>query len=159
MNKKGVIFFTADTMIAALVLAMTIIILLSFYINQPISSDVLFLLNEYEDYVLYTDMKNIDSIIYTPPPEESEIGGLKVHEKILLLHRNNSVESEQFVSDLSDMLISDVYGISYSLDDEVVFKRGIHDEVVINLSKNILTYFVYEDEIYGPNITKVSIWY
>ena len=158
MNKRGVLFFTTDTMIAALVLTMTAILVSSFFVNQPTTSDVSFQINQYSDYIRYTDMGNIDTFVATRPPGDSEQADLKIHEKILYLHEQEG-NSESFVQNLSDLLVSDAFGISYSIDDSTVFKSDLGYDPEINLSESIMTYFVYEDELHGPNITKVSIWY
>lgn len=159
-GKRGVMFFTLDTIIASVVLTMTAIILFSIYINQPITEDMRFTVQEYGFYISNTEMGGIGSNIYSPSGELADIDGLKVDEKVsLLIDKDKEEIASDMVESITQSLIIDGAGIEYKLDNKSIYKRNVEGEPRINLSTSTTTYFVYNDTLYGKNTTEVSIWY
>ena len=159
MNKRGVLFFTTDTIIAAAVLTATFIILTSFYINTPFTSDITFQNEQFMIFITETEMGNLPFGTYTGTLD-SETRNIKVIDWIsILYHRGDEDEARILVENIKDLILTDAYNLNYLLDNNSIYQDTLHDDLVISVSSYRISYFVYNDTLYGPNGTKVILWY
>jgi hypothetical protein len=161
-KKRGALFFTIDTMVAGIVFTLTAVIVLSLYINQPVTQDTYQALSNYISYV--TDIKmesfrNVYLFIYDDHNETDPT--FSVYQKIDKLEMEGKHDiAEDFVKNFTDIIVPDQFGISYYIDGTLIYERftGREEYTTTNLSASLLTFYIANDTTIGPNITRVSIW-
>lgn len=159
-EKKGALFFTIDTMLAALMFAFTVVVVLSFFFSEQVTEDITVVLNNYNDYVANTKMETFVTVqrdVYTDA--RSAKPDLAVYEQVAyLVNTGQEGKAESFVSNVTSRVLPEHFGVQYSLDDTVVYSSGDFDASV-NISSVLLTYFIDKDGlVQGPNVTRISIW-
>jgi hypothetical protein len=161
MNKRGALFFTLDTLLAGLILAFTIVLMLSLDIQEPIVQDTKRYLDNFVDYITIASMSEVGNTVYPYNVQTEGVFDLKVHENIHKLYYVdlNETKTQDLIRAAVANFVPEGRGISYTINNDTIF---IDDQNVINptvhLSFSIITYYRYNDEIFGPNITQVSIW-
>ena len=161
MKKKGALFFTVDTMIAGLIFTMTVIVVLSFYVRQPIIEDTQTILENYATYVTTVKMStfNTNRVIYYDPIEPDP--GFGVHQKILKLNvTNNNDQARGFIENFTRVVVPPQFGVQYSIDDYIIFERSSpNDEYTeTNLTTKIISFYFDGTTLIGPHITRLSVW-
>jgi hypothetical protein len=163
-NKKGVMFFTVDALMAGVIFTFTIVLLLSFVLSVPASVDAKYYIDGYVDYVSNTKMsqfKDTYSFIYFDANEQNP--DLFVYQKILLM-KNQGYSDEficSFVANFTNVVVPGHVGVEYRIDDDLICDRhqDRQDKADIYLSTTILTFVVDENQVmHGPNVTKLSVW-
>jgi hypothetical protein len=164
-ERKGVMFFTVDALIAGVIFVLTVSFLLSFLLNKPQTTDIQFYLNGYSDYIINTKMEqftgNYDFVYYDPDEPNPS---LAVYQKVLLMTESgrypfSTVQS--FVQNFSGVLIPEHVGVEYKIDSRVIYSRHadrVGDAKVL-LTTSMLTFAVDENNaVYGPNVTTITVW-
>jgi hypothetical protein len=167
-NKKGVMFFTVDALMAGVIFTFTVVLLLSFMLKVPVSVDAKYYLDEYTDYVSNTKMSQFKSTskIYYDAQEQNP--DMLIYQKILLMKYNGYSDATitSFVENFSSFVLPKHIGVEYKLDDVIIYSRNGTGagEISINksdiyLSTSILTFVVDENNVlYGPNVTRLAVW-
>jgi len=169
-KKRGALFFTVDTMVAGIILTLTIIMIVSMYIREPVTQDTYVSLVNYANYITTTQMKDFRNqyrYIYNDPNEEDM--NFFVYQKIFKLHKEGKANiAQDLVKNISEnieSLVPDNFGISYTLNysstEFDIYRRGtsVDNFAITNLSIKILTHYLDENNtLVGPAITKISIW-
>ena len=163
-NKKGVMFFTVDALMAAVIFTFTVVLLLSFVLKVPESIDMKYYLDEYFDYVSNTRMSQFQSTsrIYYDPLEKNQ--NMLIYQKILLMKHNGYPDDtiESFVANFSSFVLPKHIGVEYKLDDVVIYSRNStvnSDKSDIFLTTSMLTFVIDENNVmYGPNVTRLTVW-
>jgi hypothetical protein len=163
MNKKGVMFFTVDALMAGIIFSLTVILLLSFMLNVPVAVDANYYLEEYVDYITHTKMSQYraNSVIYYDAAEKNP--DLLVYQKILLMKEQNYPTSTiiGFAENFSNFVLPDHIGIEYSIDDVVIYTKNPEKKATTDIFLNsaLLTFVIDENStIYGPNVTRITLW-
>lgn len=159
--KRGALFFTVDTMVAGLIFTMTVIVVLSFYVRQPIIQDTQIVLNNYVTYITDVKMENFRRNIYIYNDVNEMDPDLSVYQKILKLNvTDNNIIATGFIENFTKILVPPQFGVQYAIDDWIMFTRSTGNEeyTETNLSTNLLTYYIEGDTLIGPKITRISIW-
>jgi hypothetical protein len=163
-DKKGVMFFTVDALMAGVIFTLTVVLLLSFILNTPKSIDAKYYIEGYISYVTSTSMKELSNnykFVYYDPLEKNQ--DLMVYQKVLLM-KNGAYSDEfitSFVENFTSFVVPAHVGVEYSIDGEVIYSRHTDriDGASIYLSNSILTFAIDENNVmYGPNITKLTVW-
>lgn len=162
MNKRGALFFTLDTLIAGMILSLTIVLALNLSVDGPRLDDTKKSLDNLHDYLLFTDMSQVGQIIYPYNVQNEGVATLKAHEQIhnLYVVQGNDTKAQSFITNIVRNIIPEGRGISYTLNNNTIYLDN--QNVVnprINISMNLLTYYRHNDEVFGPNITRITIWY
>lgn len=160
LNKRGGVFFSLDAILASIILLMTSLVILSFFLSGPVSSDARAQLDVLSSYIFINKIENINPTIYNIGSER-DLGDLYVHEMIaLLVQRNEEEKVQNFIENIDNFLLLESYGILYELEDNTVYYRPREplNKATTNISTSFLTYFIYDDSAYGPLETKVTIW-
>ncbi len=162
-DKRGVMFFTVDALMAGVIFTFTVVLLLSFLLKVPISTDAKYYLDGYVDYVTTTKMSQyrVTSRIYYDQNERNP--NMLVYQKILLMkgrgYSNETIYS--FLDNISGFILPRHIGVEYKLDDEIIYSRHADtiDGASIYLTTDLLTFVIDENNVmYGPNITTVTVW-
>ena len=164
-GKKGMMFFTVDALMAGVMFTLTVVLILSFILYTPNTVDTRYYIDGYIDYITTTSMKDlIDNypFIYYDPLEKYP--DLMVHQKVLLmdssgLYSDDTIRS--FVENFTSFIVPEHVGVEYSIGNEVIYCRheDRKENADIFLTNSILTFVVDENNVmYGPNITKISVW-
>ena len=161
MKKRGALFFTVDTMIAGLIFTMTVIVVLSFYVRQPIIEDTQTIQENYATYITTVKMStfNTNRVIYYDSLEEDP--DFSVHQKILKLNVSNQNElAEGFIDNFSKVVVPPQFGVQYAIDDYIIYERSSpNDEYTeTNLTTKIITFYFDGTTLIGPHITRLSVW-
>lgn len=161
MNKRGALFFTLDTIFAGLILAFTIVLILNIDIQEPVVQDTKKYLDNFIDYITIARMDEVGSVIYPYNVQTEGVFDLKVHENIHKLYYLdlNESKAEDLIRLAVLNFVPEGRGISYSINNETIFfdNQNVLNPTV-NLTTKIITYYRYNDTVYGPNITSVSVW-
>lgn len=162
-GKKGALFFTIDTIIASLIVTLTIIIVVSFYTNKPVTEDSKLVLDNFATYITSTTIRQISTqsnFIYFDPNETEQ--DLYVYQKISsLVHSGNTLIAAGLAQNITNVALPAHYGIAYSIDNTTIYQRQSIDDAgtTTNLTTRILTiYLNASGELIGPNSTKISVW-
>jgi len=170
-EKKGAMFFTVDAMIAAIVVSITAILVISLYIQKPVTEDTFLVLNNYVDYISNTKMdtfKNQYRYIYDGQ-NETDVD-LFVYQKIAKLEiEGNSAIATDFAKNITENVINLVppqFGFQYYVDNNKIYQRSSGNSADFgeeftqtNISYRILTYYTNSsDEVVGPIITRITMW-
>jgi hypothetical protein len=161
MNKKGSLFFTIDTLIAGFILTLLVLLLMSFITSSPVVEDTKFVLDEYSNHILTTEMRSVSIFVYTLGTQRPDIRNLKIHEKIALLANTDRLNiAQSFLNNLTPRIVQEGHGISYFVDDILIYEsiKNPEFEQKIELTTKFMTYFLYQDELIGPNITTIKVW-
>ncbi|MGV8162346.1 MAG: hypothetical protein ACP5N2_03390 [Candidatus Nanoarchaeia archaeon] len=164
-EKKGVMFFTVDALIAGIIFVLTVALLLSFLLNTPESLDAKYYVDGYADYITSTRMSQYNGVynfVYYDPQEPNP--DTFVYEKILLMksketHSDATIES--FVHNFTLLVIPEHVGIEYKIDNTVIYSRHTQriNKSDVFLSTSIFTFVTDENNVmYGPNVTKITVW-
>ncbi len=161
-RKKGALFFTVDTILAAITFTFTVIVIFSFFISAEITEDVYVILNNYNEYVINTKMETFITSyrdVYTDA--RSAKPDLAVYEQVAYLENTGQRGvAESFIFNVTRTIVPEHFGFMYSVDGSVIYVNdaGIV-EPITNISTILLTYFVDIDGVVqGPNTTRISIW-
>jgi hypothetical protein len=160
-SKKGVMFFAVDALIAGAILTLTVVLLLSFVLNTPRSIDATYYVNGYVDYITNTKMSEFNGdykFIYNDVNETNP--DIDVYQKILIM-RSKKINTTSFIENFTSIVLPEHVGVKYEIDGATIYSRLENrvDEADILLTNSLLTFVVDENNvIYGPNITKVTIW-
>ncbi len=162
-KKRGAIFFTVDTMIAAITFTLTVVVIYSFFIADSVTEDAQVVLNNYNDYLINTKMESFLTSyrdVYTDARNAKP--DLVVYEQIAYLQNTGrSSSASSFAENITFRILPDHFGFQYMLDDTVVYTRSLvgGDRPSMNISTVILTYFIDKDNnVQGPNVTRISVW-
>ncbi|MFT4282835.1 MAG: hypothetical protein ACMXX6_00230 [Candidatus Woesearchaeota archaeon] len=157
--KKGSLFFTIDTLIAGFILIVLILLVLSFASSSPVNEDTKAALDEYYNYILSTPMRSISINVYTKGTQRPDIRDLRVHEKVsLLMHTERESVATSFVTNITNRILRQGHGVTYQLDNTTIYQSFSEGEKRVELLQKFITYFLYEDQIIGPNITTIKVW-
>ncbi|MGV8168924.1 MAG: hypothetical protein ACP5N3_02605 [Candidatus Nanoarchaeia archaeon] len=162
-GKRGVLFFTVDALIAGVILTLTVILLLSFLLKTPYSVDAKYYIDGYSDYILNTKMNQFRGnyqFVYYDPNEPTP--NIYVYEKILYMQYNGypSATITSFIENFTSITLPEHVGVEYKLGNDVLYSRHTNriNDSDIYLSQSIFTFVADENTIYGPNVTKITIW-
>jgi len=166
IQKKGAMFFTVDAMVAAIVLSITAILVISFYVQEPVTQDTFIVVNNYVDYITDTKMETFTSqyrYIYSSQNETDT--DLFVYQKIAKLHMEGKTDiATNFTKNITENIIDLVpqqFSFEYYVDGTQIYQRALPNAeyAITNISHRILTYYTYEnDTVVGPLVTRITIW-
>lgn len=160
-NKSGAVFFTLDTLIAGLIIVVTLILVLSIYSSRPVIEDTYHDLNNYMNFLTRTTMKdvrdNYDSAYKNPFEEDLD---LYVYQKVYKLYlQGNETEARNLVGNLSPIIIPSHMGFEYAVGDDVVFRMNENRLSVARTSiTNRLLTFVVNDSVVHLTTTNITVW-
>lgn len=163
-NKKGLIFFTADSLIAGGIFVATVVILLAFYSEGPVASDTKTISNELVDYITETDIHTINTqykYMYFQPNDN--LSNHKIHERIAY-HVDSGIEndinrSRNLLEHIVNRTVPLRFGFEYVYDNVSVFNRTSPNVPRTNLTASIATFYLNEDKnLVGPKLTEVRVW-
>jgi hypothetical protein len=164
-NKKGVMFFTVDALMAGVIFTFTVVLLLSYMLNVPVSVDAKYYVDGYTDYITNTKMsqyKSTSRIYFDAQEKNPEIA---IYQKILLMKSRGYSDAaiESFVANISSFVLPNQIGVEYSIDGKPIWARHNSTEELdranIYLTTDLLTFVIDENNVvYGPNVTTVTVW-
>lgn len=160
-TNKGSLFFTVDTMIGALILVFTIIVVVSVYAEPFETREPRTILDNTVSFVTQQDMEslvNSHSFVYSNPREEFR--NFRVHQKVAYLHEEESAASAtSFVENITRLTVPDHLGVIYEVNGTIIFERDTGSGVEnTQLSRSILTHYRNDSETFvGPLETRVMI--
>lgn len=169
-KKRGALFFTVDTMIAGIVLTLTIIMVVSMSIREPVTQDTYVTVVNYVDYLTKTQMKDFRNqyrYIYDDSNETDP--NLYVYQKIYKLQvEGKGVLAQDLVRNITERiesLVPDNFGMRYTIEyastEYDIYQRSTlrDSHAQTNLTTKLLTHYLDENNtLVGPAITKISIW-
>lgn len=160
-DKKGSLFFTVDTMIGALILVFTIIIVVSVYAQPHETREPRTILENTITFMIDQDMQSLQQnhqFTYTSDIEGFE--DYRLHQKIAYLYDNGDVdEASGFIANITRLTVPNHLGIIYEYNDTVIYRRGEPESAYKSqLSRTVLTYYREDDNtIIGPYQTIIKV--
>ena len=155
-------FFTVDTMMAGIVFTLTVVVVLSFFVNKPIIEDTKAYIDNYVSYITETKMiqyRTSYRFIYDDSNEPHP--DLAVYQKVYVLVSNDQNETARsFINNFTRAILPDHVGVEYMIDDNLIYNRTTvpNESIRSSLSTSILTYFFNGASIQGPSITRITVW-
>lgn len=160
-TKKGSLFFTVDTMIGALILVFTIIIVVSVYAQPHETREPRTILENTVTFMVDQDMQSLQQnhqFTYTSDIEDFE--DYRLHQKIAYLHDNGEASrAESFVANITRLTVPDHLGVVYEYNGTVIYRRGdVDGNYNSQLSRTVLTHYRQDQStIIGPYQTIIKV--
>jgi hypothetical protein len=166
-GKSGAVFFTLDTLIAGLIIVVTIMLVMSIYSSKPVVEDAYHELSNYINFVSRTTMQEVRDkyqFAYNNPYEEDL--ELYVYQKVYkLVLEDNLSAAEELVVNLTNFIVPMHLGFSYSIGEDFIIHE-VNKDLLTNdfaktsLTSRLLTFYI-NDSVGGNlfiNTTVISLW-
>ena len=161
-NKKGATFFTLDTLIAGLIIIVTLILVLSIYLSKPVIEDIHHDLNNYANFITTTTMKEVrDNYHFAYNDAFEEDLELYVYQKAYkLIQEDEKEKAIGLIRDLTTYTFPNHIGIEYAVGDEIIYfaneqRRGLAKS---SITTRILTFYVEDNENVELTTTNITVW-
>ena len=164
MQKRGSYFFVLDVFIAAAVLVLTIIIILSSRANVPDTTQSFLLAEDFMQFMTSTEVRDLTSNFKTQMVLAGEMSNteLNLYQQVAKFYfENKSNLSYGFVESLANGMIPGQYGFSYVLNGTVIYNRSIEkldSSDLVLVSKKITFFKINTKQLFGPVMTEVKVW-
>jgi len=176
-SRKGALFFTVDSMLAGLIFVLTVMFVLSFYLQKPVVSDVQTVSNAFTNYITTTTMKDFNQrnrYLYYDANEQQP--DFTVAQKVAYLKNSGKISvANSFIANITNITIPAQYGIEYVYDGSVIFSRNAaaFGTPPTNISSYVITYYINDSAfnrsgiivgpgiigpIVGPKPTTILVW-
>ncbi|MFP4567795.1 MAG: hypothetical protein ACLFN8_02530 [Candidatus Woesearchaeota archaeon] len=162
-NKKGATFFTIDTLIAGLIILVTIILVLSIFTSKPVVEDTYHDLNNYVTFLASTTMRDVrDNYQFAYNAAFEDDLDLFVYQKVYKLYLEGDVsEAHSLIANLTGFVVPHHLGFSYTVGDFEVFSRNedLLDFAKTSLTSRLLTFYFNESDFTTSlTTTNITIW-
>ena len=165
-RKSGAVFFTLDTLIAGLIVLVTIILIFSIYSSRPAAEDTFHELNNYMSFISSTTLREVREEYYNwyeVPPLSSDDLDLYVHQKVYKMFLDNdTVNASHLVGNLSLVIIPAHFGFEYVVNDSVIFLMNNHTREheleKTSITNRILTFYINESDYIHLTTTNITVW-
>lgn len=170
-RRKGNLFFTADTLIAVLVIVGTFLIIQSSYSSATQQDDpqqAIIQINAFFRETTVSELLQQYPGVYSPPNYEGQLEpwrrDLTLYQEILYLEANsyNSTASELVRNVTGAAELGDGFSYRFEIDGNTVYEEGSTDvnESPAFVTKRVLVYTVSNNgqEVIGPNRSAISVW-
>lgn len=161
-GKRGAIFFTLDTLIAGLIIVVTLILVLSIYTSRPVVEDTYHDLSNYMNFLTSTTMRAVRDNYDTPyqNPNEQDLD-LYIYQKVYKLYlENNLSEARSLVGNLSTIIIPAHMGFRYDVADVNVFSMNTQriNVATTSVTNRLLTFVVNDTGGVHITTTNITVW-
>lgn len=161
-SKKGVTFFTLDTLFAGMIILITIILVLSIYSSRPSAENAFHELNNYMSFLSSTTMRDVrDNYPVSVPLGLEEDLDLFVYQKFYKLHEEGEEEIlKSLLEDLTSFIIPLHIGFEYAIDEEAIYvlNNNTRNFAKASLTNRLLTYYVDNESNVNWNVTRITVW-
>ena len=159
-KKRGSLFFTVDTMIGALILVFTIMVVVGVYVQPFETREPRGVLDNTVNFVTNQDMGSLvqnHAFVYANPREEFE--SFRLHQKIAYLHeQEDPTKATNFVENITRLTVPDHLGVRYIYNNTQIYSRGDMADFNTQLSRTVLTHYRNSsEEIVGPKVTRIMV--
>ena len=165
-RKSGAVFFTLDTLIAGLIVLVTIMLIFSIHSSRPVVEDSFHEISNYMNFISSTtmrDVRNEYSNWYSLPEISTFELDLYVHQMIYKMYlEGETASATKLVGNLSPVIIPNHFGFEYAVGDFVVYQQN-NDTRENNLERvsvtnRLLTFFVNETGHVHITTTNITVW-
>lgn len=170
-HRKGNLFFTADTLIAVLVIVGTFLMIQSSYSTATQQDDPQQSLIQMSSFFRETTVGNLLEQypgVYQPPnyngQEDPWRRDLSLYQEILYLESNGyGTEAAELITNVTTAVgLGDQFSYQFELDGKTVYEKKSTqvNESPAYVTKRVLVYSLNEDgnSVIGPNRSAVSVW-
>lgn len=164
-NKRGAIFFTIDTLIAGLIILVTIILALSIHSSKPVVEDMYHELNRLVSFLSSNTMRDVrDRYSFAYVYSSDEDLELTIYEMVYKLYLEQGVDSARaLVANMSSIVVPSHVGVVYSVGDVVIYSTNQErfSFARSSITNRLLTYYVNsssEDFDVLLTTTNITVW-
>lgn len=175
---KGTYFFVLDVFIAASILVLTIIIILSSRVNVPDTAQNYLIAENFLNFMTSTQTKDLTMFYRNTLIADGNITNLDLylHQQIAQWYYNKSVAeglmdlpgaarhgivAREFINQISTGIVPDQFGFSYAVNETVMYNRSneTRQQAEFLVVARKTTYFRIDDTtFFGPVNTTVEVW-
>ena len=170
-QRQASLFFTADTLIAVLVLVGAFLMIQSSYAATSQQDDPQQTLIQINNFFRETTVEDIQSEypgVYSPPAYDSQTdpwrADLTLYQELLyLLEEHNETIAGEFLKNITEIIgPGERFSYRYEVDSNTVYEEGTTaiNESPAYVVKRVLVYSLVEDgnTIVGPTRTARAVW-
>ena len=161
-SRRGAIFSTLDTLIAGLIIVVTLILVLSIYTSRPVVEDTYHDLSNYMNFLTSTTMRavrdNYDTAYQNPHEQDLD---LYIYQKVYKLYlEDNLDEARSLVGNLSTIIIPAHMGFRYDVADETIFSMNTqrYSVATTSVTNRLLTFVVNDTGSVHITTTNITVW-
>lgn len=164
MNKRGAYFFVVDAILGGSIFLITLIIIMSSHINDPIKIQNRLLAEDTMDFLMNTKILDFKNNNLNRLQIEGHITNLEntLFQQISeFYYKGNDTLAANFTSNLLELLLSNQYGYSYYIGGELIYNTSaetLNTSRVHLTSRKITFYVPNETNMYGPEIAELRLW-
>ncbi len=164
MGKRGSYFFVLDAIIASMIIVTTILIINNSNFYQPETRQTFLIANDIMDLMVDTSIKDYrnDYINFLFESNIIEDYDQSIADQIAMFHYSGDNDyATNLTKNVIEELLLEQYGISYSIDDTIIYSRTtdrINNSNFVLTSKRIIFVSTNETVFYGPDIGELKIW-
>lgn len=163
-GKSGAVFFTLDTLIAGLIVTVTIMLVMSIYSSRPVVEDTYHELNNFLSFLASTTMKDVrDKYQFAYDDAYEEDLELFVYQKVykmLIEDGGDTARASVLVANLTRFVVPSHLGFEYVVNDTIIYEDNLErlDYARTSLTGRILTYYVDDSLDIHITTTNITIW-
>ncbi len=170
-QRRAALFFTADTLIAVLVLVGAFLMIQSSYAPASQQDDPQQSILQFNNFFRETTVEDLQREypgLYSPPAYDSQTdpwrADLTLYQELLyLLQEHNSTIAAEYLKNITEVIgPGDRFSYRYQVDGNTVYEQSTTstNESPAYVVKRVLVYSLTEDgnTIVGPNRTAVAVW-
>jgi hypothetical protein len=170
-QRRASLFFTADTLVAVLVLVGAFLMIQSSYASTTQQDDpqqTLIQINNFFRETTIEDLQTEYPGLYSPPSYDGQADPWRndftlYQELIYLLDEHNDTIAGEFLNNVTRVVgPGDRFSYRYEVDDTTIYSRETTpiNESPAYVTKRVLVYSLVDDgsSIVGPNRTAVAVW-
>jgi hypothetical protein len=170
-DRQGSLFFTADVLIAVLVIVGAFMMIQTSYAEPSQGEDPQQALLQLNNFFRETTVEDINRDypgVYTPPNYDGQAdpwrAELTLYQELLyLLHETNQSFASTYLENVTSVVEPGTrFTVRYSVDGTPIYQRGTSsiNESPAYVTKRLIVYSVVDDgqTIIGPNRTAIAVW-
>ncbi|MGV8171400.1 MAG: hypothetical protein ACP5OA_01775 [Candidatus Woesearchaeota archaeon] len=166
-NKKGY-YFIIDAFIGSTIIFLSLMVILNEG-NRPSAVQYNYeMAEEYSTFILSTKLQDLSNPYVDNLTAQGKINdtSLTIMEQVdLFYYNNNLTDARDMIKNLTDPLISEKYGFSYSIINGSTYTNiynrssvSLENAKMVIASRKITFLHINSSTMFGPAMTEIKIW-
>ena len=158
-TKRGSIFYTVDTLIGGFILTLTVIILLSLYVQPSETREPRQVLDNTVNFFTTNTLQEIHethSFVYDLNGSEPDTSYFLYQYVSYLQEEGDTSTAEDIAREATELNVPSHLGVRYEYDGTVVYERAPSENTSV-ITTSIMTHYIYNNSVNGPKTTRISV--